>query len=45
MSNYATKTELEDATGIDTSYLDAEKDFICLKAEADKLDIINWLIF
>ena len=45
MTNYGTKKELEHATGIDASYLDAEKDFICLKAEADKLDIINWLIF
>ena len=27
------------ATGINTSVLDAEKDFIVLKAEIDKLDI------
>ena len=33
MSNYATKKELEHATGIDTSNLTVKKDFI------DKLDI------
>ena len=33
MSNYATKKELEHATGIDTSDLTVKKDFI------DKLDI------
>ena len=35
LSNYATKTELEVATGIDTSDLAAEKDFITLKVEVD----------
>ena len=35
LSNYATKTELEVATGIDTSDLAAEKDFIALKVEVD----------
>ena len=35
LSNYATKTELEDATGIDTSDLAAEKDFIALKVKVD----------
>ena len=39
LSNYATKTELEHTTGIDTSDLAAKKDFIVLKAEDDKLDI------
>ena len=39
LSNYATKKELEHATGINTSDLAAKKDFINLKAEADKLDI------
>ena len=39
LSIYATKKELEDATGIDTSDLAAKKDFIALKAEVDKLDI------
>ena len=34
--------ELEHATGDDTSDLAAEKYFIHLKAEVDKLDIINW---
>ena len=39
MSNYATKKELDHATGVDTSDLAAKKDFIALKAEVDKLDI------
>ena len=39
LSDYATKKELEHATGIDTSDLAAKKDFIALKAEVDKLDI------
>ena len=39
MSNYATKKELEHATGTDTSDLAAKKDFIALKVEVDKLDI------
>ena len=39
LSNYATKKELEHATGIDTFDLTAKKDFIALKAEVDKLDI------
>ena len=39
MSNYATKKELEHATGIDTSDVAAKKDFIALKAEVYKLDI------
>ena len=39
LSNYATKKELEYATGIDTSDLAAKKDFIAFKAEVDKLDI------
>ena len=39
LSNYTTKKELEQATGIDTSDLAAKKDFIALKAEVDKLDI------
>ena len=38
-SNYATKKELEHAIDIDTSDLNAKKDFIALKAEVDKLDI------
>ena len=39
MSNYATKKELEHATGVDTSNLAAKKDFIAFKPEHDKLDI------
>ena len=39
LSNYATKKELDHATGVDTSYLTAKKDFTASKAEVDKLDI------
>ena len=39
MTNYATKKELEHATGIDTSDLAGEKDFIALKSKYDKLGI------
>ena len=39
MSNYTTKKELDNATGVDSSDLAAKKDFIALKAEVDKLDI------
>ena len=39
LSNYATKNELDHATGVDTSDLAVKKDFITLKAEAGKLDI------
>ena len=39
LSNYATKKELDHATGVDTSDLAAKKDFIALKVEVDKLDI------
>ena len=39
MSNYATKNELNHATGVDTSDLAAKKGFIALKAEVEKLDI------
>ena len=38
LPNYATKKELEHATGVDTSDLAAKKDFVALKAEVDKLD-------
>ena len=41
MSNYATKKELEHATGIDTSDLAAKKDFMALKAEVGKLNIVK----
>ena len=39
LSNYATKEELNHATGVDISEFSAKKDFIVLKAEVDKLDI------
>ena len=40
LSNNATKKELDHATGVGTSDLDAKKKkFIALKAEVDKLDI------
>ena len=39
LSNYATKKELGHATGVDTCNLAANKDFIALKGEVDKLDI------
>ena len=39
LSNYATKTDLKNATGIDTSKLAAKSHLVSLKAEADKLDI------
>ena len=39
MSNYATKADLKNATGIDTSKLAAKSDLTSLKAEVDKLDI------
>ena len=39
MSNYATKTDLKNATRIDTSKLAAKSNLVSLKAEVDKLDI------
>ena len=39
LSNYATKKELEHATGIDTADVFAKKYFVALKAQVDKLDI------
>ena len=39
LPNYATKKELDNATGVDASDLAVEKDYITLKAEVDKLDI------
>ena len=39
LSNYATKTELEHATGVNTFDLAAKNDFIDLKAEVEKVDI------
>ena len=39
LSNYATKSDLKDATGIDSSKLATKSDLVSLKAEIDKLDI------
>ena len=39
MSNYATKTDFEKATGVDTSKLTAKSDLASLKAEIDKINI------
>ena len=39
LSNYATKADLKNATGIDTSKLAAKSDLTGLKAEVDKIDI------
>ena len=39
LSNHATKTDLKNATRIDTSELVSVSDLVCLKAEVDKLDI------
>ena len=39
LSNYATKTDLWHATGIDTSDLAAKSNLVSLKAEVNKIDI------
>ena len=39
LSNYTTKADLENATGIDTHKLTAKSDLVSLKAKVDKLDI------
>ena len=39
LPNYATKADLKNATGIDTSKLAAKSDLVSLEAEVDKLDI------
>ena len=39
LSNYATKTDLKNATVIDTSKLASKSDLVSLKAKVDKLDI------
>ena len=39
LSNYATKADLKNATGIDTSKLAAKSDLASLKAEVDKIDV------
>ena len=39
LSNYATKLDLKNATGVDTSKLAAKSDLASLKAEVDKIDV------
>ena len=39
LSNYVTKTDLKDATGVDTSSFAKKTDFACLKPDVDKLHI------
>ena len=39
MSNYATKADLKNATGIYTSWLAEKSDLVSLKADVDVLDI------
>ena len=39
LSNYSTRTDLKNTTGIDTSKLAVKSDLANLKDEADKLDI------
>ena len=41
LSNYLTKIDLKNATGIDTSKLAAKSDLAGLKAEIEKLDIYS----
>ena len=39
LSNYATRTDLKKAAGVDTSKLTAKSDLASLKAEIDKIDV------
>ena len=39
LSSYATKAELKNAAGVDTSKLPAKFDLVSLKAEVDKIDV------
>ena len=39
LSNYATKADLKNATGIDTSKLALKSNLATLKAEIDKIDV------
>ena len=39
LSNYATKADLKNATGVDTSKFAKKVDLASLKSEVDKLDI------
>ena len=38
-TNYATKTDLKNATGVDMSQLASKSDLASLKAEVDKIDV------
>ena len=38
-TNYATKTDLKNATGVDTYQLASKSDLASLKAEVDKIDV------
>ena len=39
MSNYATKTDLKNAGGIDTSKLSLKSNLLCLESDVDKIDV------
>ena len=39
LSNYATKSDLKEATGIDTSTLELKADFVSLETKIDNLDV------
>ena len=39
MSNYATKTDLKNAGGIDTSKLLLKSNLLCLEPDVDKIDV------
>ena len=39
LSNYATKTDLKNATGVDASQLASKSDLASLKVEVDKIDV------
>ena len=42
LSNYATKVDLKNPTGADTSKLAKKVDLLNLKSDVDKLDIDKW---
>ena len=42
MSNYATKSDLKDVTGADTSDFAEKTDLDNLKSDVDKLDFDKW---
>ena len=45
MSSYATKLDLKNSTGVDTSKLAAKSDLASLKAEIDKIDVVKLKTF